>query len=512
MERGAKHEVLRNGVFFPRMTGRFDKTMAIGWRFGAALVPVLAAAMTAGTPAFAQKIKTEMPEDILPPAAPAAPAKKAARSIPPAGTAPAASSPASTTAPAPVVTPSGVPTVSAPVVQDVVVPEPVMAWTVADARALLQTIEFIGKEGLQPADYQPAALRAAIAAGEGDDLDALASRVFGWLIEDLRDGRTPMPARVQWFAIDPDQDAMPTAQVMAQALSDHDVPGVVARLAPTSPDYAALKADLNATPMAQKERRALIQANMDRWRWLARDLGQVYLMTNVPEFQLRLVVKDKILRTYKTVVGKPGRTATPQLAETVSAVVFNPTWTVPQSIVKGEGLGAKVLGNPRWAAASGYKGTKNADGTITVVQQPGPNNALGLMKIDMPNPHAIYLHDTPSKQYFNEEVRAFSHGCIRTERAVELGMTMAILGAQMPAAQAAEISRSGTYTKVAMTRTFPVYLTYFTYARAIDGTMKSFGDLYGRDLPVLASFKAPRVLKTTQRASDEAIIQLDNPL
>ena len=135
-----------------------------------------------------------------------------------------------------------------------------------------------------------------------------------------------------------------------------------------------------------------------------------------------------------------------------------------------------------------------------------------MMKIDMPNPHAIYLHDTPSKQYFNSPVRAYSHGCIRTERAVELGMTMAILGAQMPAAEAAEISRSGEYTKVPMTRTFPVYLTYFTMARDIDGAMRKFDDIYDRDKPVLTSFAAPRELKTTQRKSDEAIIELDNPL
>ncbi|WP_232495013.1 L,D-transpeptidase family protein [Novosphingobium kaempferiae] len=463
----------------------------------------------------APKIKTDMPEDLLPPTARTA--QSVAQPVAKPTSQPSARpTTAATGVPAPTATPSPVPvqapTISSPVVQEVVITEPVMPWTLSDAQALLNTIGYIGKEGLIPADYQPGALKAAIAKGEGDALDSLASRVFAWLIEDLRDGRTPMPARVQWFAVDPDQDAMPTQQIMAQALSDHDVPGVVAKLAPTNPDYAALKTELNATPMANKERRALIQANMDRWRWLARDLGTVYLMTNVPEFQLRLVVKNKILRTYKTVVGKPGRTATPQLAETVSAVVFNPTWTVPQSIVKGEGLGAKVLGNPKWAANNGYKGYKNADGTITVVQQPGPNNALGLMKIDMPNPHAIYLHDTPAKSYFNSDVRAFSHGCIRTERAVELGMTMAILGAQMPSTEAAELSRAGEYKKVQMTRTFPVYLTYFTFARSIDGTLQSFGDIYGRDTPVLASFKAARQLKTTQRASDEAIIQLDNPL
>jgi len=457
------------------------KSMRSRFLFGA--LPVMAVAALTAQPILAQsspapKITPEVPLEDVPPM------PAAVLDLPPVVDAPAAE-------PAPVL-------------------EPVMAWTVADAKSLLAVVKGIGSEGLMAADYKPAELAAAIAAGEGDQLDQLASRVFGWLIEDLRDGRTPMTERVQWFAVDPDQDTMPTAQVMAQALSSHNVAGVVAALAPTHPDYALLKDKLALTKDAPT--RALIRANMDRWRWLKRDLGDIYLMTNVPEFQLRLVVKNKIIRTYRTVVGKPGKTATPQLAETVTAVVFNPTWTVPQSIVKGEGLGAKVLGNPGWAKSAGYKATKAADGTVYVVQQPGPSNALGLMKIDMPNEHAIYLHDTPSKEFFNHEVRAYSHGCIRTERAVELGMTMAILGAQMPAAEAVEVSNSRTYTKVPMTRTFPVYLTYFTYARSIDGELKPFADIYGRDKPVLDSFAKPRQLKTTQRASDEAIIKLDNPL
>lgn len=480
-------------------------------RFGPGVISALTILSLGAQAAQAQKIKSEMPEDLLPQSIPTpAPTRTSAPTPIPSAKPPVVKG--ATPTAMPTTAPATMPTVSSPVVQETVIAEPVMPWTLADAQALLKTVEYIGKEGLLPADYQPSALKAAIAVGEGDALDALASRVFGWLIEDLRDGRTPMTARVQWFAVDPDQDAMPTATIMAQALSDHDIAGIIDKLAPTNPDYAALKTELNATAMTNKPRRALIQANMDRWRWLARDLGSVYLLTNVPEFQLRLVVKNKILRTYKTVVGKPGRTATPQLAETVSAVVFNPTWTVPQSIVKGEGLGAKVLANPKWAAANHYKGYKAENGMITVVQQPGPSNALGLMKIDMPNPHAIYLHDTPSKSYFNSDVRAFSHGCIRTERAVELGMTMAILGAQMPATEAAELSRAGAYKKVPMTRTFPVYLTYFTFARSIDGDLKPFADIYERDTPVLASFKAPRALKTTQRASDEEVIKLDNPL
>lgn len=388
---------------------------------------------------------------------------------------------------------------------------PVMAWSLANAKALATVIEGIGKEGLTPADYQPAALRAAIARGESPELDTLASKSFTWLTEDLRDGRTPMKARVQWFAFDKDMDVNPTEAVMTRALDSGDIAGTLAALNPTYPDYAELRAALAKAP--DPKTRNQVRANMDRWRWLSHDLGEYYLITNVPEFQLRLVRKDKIVRTYRTIVGKPGRTATPQLSEMVEGVVFNPTWTVPQSIVKGEGLGAQLMGNLASAKAQGYVVTKAADGMITVVQQPGPKNALGLMKLDMPNPHAIFLHDTPSRGLFNSASRALSHGCVRTDRATELAIALAIIGGGKTADEAAEISASGIYTKVPMAkRPMPVYIGYFTYAKSIDGVMKAFPDIYLRDAPVLASLAAPRQLKTSQRKSTEAVIKLDNPL
>ena len=477
-----------------------------------------AAATVIATPGLAQRA----PTDILPKPAPAAssaprptatststpkssePAAKPTPRIPYDAPTPTASAPA----PAPSAAPSAA--VSATPPQPVV--ESVMAWPVRDAQALLTVIEAIGDEGLIPADYKPDELRRAIAQGPGQTLDDAASKSFSWLVEDLRDGRTPMTARLQWFVVDPDQDENPTMALMAKALQTHDIAGVLNSLAPTHLDFQALKTALAETPKSDTATRKLIRANMDRWRWLKRDLGTLYLITNVPEYQLRLMVRDRVIRSYKTVVGKPGRTATPQLAEEVEAVVFNPTWTVPQSIVRGEGLGARLLANPGSARAQGYRVSRNADGFVTVVQQPGKNNALGLMKIDMPNPHAIYLHDTPSKQTFNLAARAYSHGCIRTERAVELGMTMGMLGAGLTEAQATEYSNSGKYTRVKMTQTFPVYITYFTMGRDLSGGLMKFNDLYGRDKAVLDSFEKPRKEKTTQRSSAEEVIKLDNPL
>ena len=424
--------------------------------------------------------------------------------------------PSASPAPAPTANaspvPVAVPTTAPVIVAQLPIDEPVLSWTLNDAKALLGVIEGIDADGLIPADYQPEALRTAVGAGPGLALDAQASRSFAWLVEDMRDGRTRIDSREQWFVIDTDVDNNPTSALMNRALASHDVPRTVAGLLPTTPDYGALKGMLAVTPKADKAKRNLIRINMDRWRWLPRELGKYYLLTNVPEFQLRLTVDNSIIRSYRTIVGKVGKTATPQLAAVVQGVVFNPTWTVPQSIVKGEGLGARLIGNPASALRQGYKATRSKDGTITVVQQPGPSNSLGLMKLDMPNEHAIYIHDTPARGLFGLAYRALSHGCVRTERATELGMTMAILGSGKSTDELVAIVTSGKYTRVPMTKTFPVYIMYFTMASDINGKLGTFPDLYKRDTMVLASFAAPRKLWDGKRKSSEKIIKLDNPL
>ncbi len=404
--------------------------------------------------------------------------------------------------------------VSEPMVQgDLAPPGPmVQEWSTDNAASLITVLEGIAAEGLDPADYNLGELRMAVLAGPSEELNALASKNFVWLVEDFRDGRTPAEARVQWFVVDPDRDRFRTGDLLSEALESGDVAGVLAKLHPTHGDYARLREELAATPESEASKRKLIRANMDRWRWLARDLGTQYLMTNVPEYQLRLTVGDRIISTYRTIVGKPGRTATPQLAETVSGVVFNPTWTVPQSIVQGEGLGERVLGNPAWARRNGYTATRSSSGWITVVQQPGPGNSLGRMKLEMPNPHAIFFHDTPSRGLFGNTNRALSHGCIRTERALELAITMAILGRGATRDEAVAIATSGEYTKVPITKEMPAYITYFTMATDIEGELRTFNDIYDRDAPVLASFDKPRVQNRSGESDDEVIVIENNPL
>ena len=227
--------------------------------FSATAVSVALVAALAAAPAGARAARQQGPVDLTTQAQPApvpAPtvASPAPAAPPVASSAPVAIPPSNLLPPAP----------------------PVAQWTAADAKALLAAIKGIGTDGLLVRDYEPAALAAAIQKGEGPELDQLASRLFIWLAQDLRDGRTPMTARVQWFAVDPDQDIHPDSALLAQATETHDVAGVLESLKPTHPDYALLKDMLaKAKEPAQI---AMIRANMDRWRWLARDLGLQYRM------------------------------------------------------------------------------------------------------------------------------------------------------------------------------------------------------------------------------------------
>jgi L,D-transpeptidase YcbB len=146
-----------------------------------------------------------------------------------------------------------------------------------------------------------------------------------------------------------------------------------------------------------------------------------------------------------------------------------------------------------------------------VVQKAGPNNALGLMKIDMPNPHSIFVHDTPARERFNQANRALSHGCVRAERASELGLMLAIVMGGMEAEDGVAILRSGKTTRVPFKEKIPVYIAYFTMATGIDGKMQPFGDVYGRDKAIFASLDKPREDKAAGAFQTAPVVVVKDP-
>ena len=360
------------------------------------------------------------------------------------------------------------------------------SWSEDNASALLTFIRNVGEEGLFPKDYDPQGLQAAIDSGNQILLDKVATDAFLLLATHLRDGRTPNAARKQWFMTDSDADSTPLIPLLDYALTANDVPMTLTGLDPAHPNFALLKAAL-ATAKTPAEENA-IRVNMERWRWMPRDLGEGYVVSNVPEYLTRVVRGGTVIATHKAVVGKAS-TPTPQLNPMATGVIVNPTWTLPRSIIN-EGIGATIANNPASARRQGYTWTGKGK-TLSVVQQPGANNALGVMKLEMLNPHAIYLHDTPSKGAFAAEKRAFSHGCIRTEKALHFSGLMAVMFAGATPEEFGEVVASGKTKRFEFETPFPVYVAYWTMVPDGKGGLKKLIDLYGRDAPVVASFAEP---------------------
>jgi murein L,D-transpeptidase YcbB/YkuD len=157
----------------------------------------------------------------------------------------------------------------------------------------------------------------------------------------------------------------------------------------------------------------IIIANMERWRWLPRDLGDAHVILNIPNYTLRVMRNGQELWTTRVVVGKPS-TQTPLLSETMKFITVNPTWNVPPSIVQNEYLPA-LAQDPSVLSRMGLRVVNNRDGSVHIYQPPGDNNALGRLRFNFPNRFLVYQHDTPDKHLFAHDRRAYSHGCMRVQ-------------------------------------------------------------------------------------------------
>lgn len=376
-------------------------------------------------------------------------------------------------------------------------PAQIRSWTRDDAGALVEAVSRLDRYALSPQSYDTSALRAAIKKGDKPLVDMIASRLFTDVIVDLRDGVTPMDQRLDWYIDDTDGDRLPAIRLMEIALSRHDIEGIFRAVQPTHDDYWRLLDTYANTPKSNTKRRQLLAVNIERWRWLPRSLGDRYIYVNVPQYQTELIDDGQLVARHNVVVGK-NSTPTPQLSTEVKGAIFNPKWYLPQSIV-AEGIGNTIRTNPAAARAKGYTWTRDGN-RLYVVQGAGPGNALGLVKLDMPNDHAIYLHDTPSKGAFNEDKRAFSHGCIRTEKALLFMGMLAVRYAGKSKEDLQMIMESKETTPVAFDSRFPAYILYFTASPGDDGTIRYYEDIYGRDAPVGKAL-ASRASVTNERVA-----------
>ncbi len=223
---------------------------------------------------------------------------------------------------------------------------------------------------------------------------------------------------------------------------------------------------------ATTRQRAAILANMEMWRWEPRDMGARRIEVNLADFSLAMLEGDRVIHQARVIVGKP-ETPTPIFSNVMRYVLINPSWQVPNSIIKKE-----MMSKLGALSRRGYE-VKTVGGRLTVRQLPGDDNALGRFAFMFPNDHAIYLHDTPSKELFDEETRAFSHGCIRVEDPESLAAL--VLGGESTGwtDERIEAAIGGKERTVFLARPLPIHIEYFTDFVDEFGDFKERPDVYG---------------------------------
>jgi murein L,D-transpeptidase YcbB/YkuD len=246
---------------------------------------------------------------------------------------------------------------------------------------------------------------------------------------------------------------------------------------------------------ASTAREADLIANMERWRWLPADLGERHVYVDITAFMLRVVEGGRVEHTARVQVGKPER-PTPIFSDQMTHLVVNPSWTVPPTILRKDMLPA-LQADPSYAARRGlevFRDGKRVDPHavdwsnlrgVRLRQPPGERNALGQMKFMFPNDHAVYIHDTPSRNLFRAESRAFSSGCVRVDQPFRLAQ--AVLEDEGAETRLKRIIGEKNERTVHLRRPMPVHLAYFTLTVDDEGRLQRRADVYGVDALVKAA-------------------------
>ncbi|MDZ7839457.1 MAG: L,D-transpeptidase family protein [Gammaproteobacteria bacterium] len=265
------------------------------------------------------------------------------------------------------------------------------------------------------------------------------------------------------------------------------------------PDGVAGARTLESLNVPLGQRIRTIELNMERWRWLPRDLGDRFIAVNIAGFQLYVVERDEVTMTMPVVVGKRYH-STPVFSGSMTYLVFSPYWNVPRSIAVNEMLpelrentayleqesmqvfrGWEQPVQPLESAAIDWPGVDVADFPYRFRQLPGPHNALGRVKFMFPNKYSVYLHDTPAKGLFSRAARDFSHGCIRVSKPMELAE---YLLSDQPEWDTERITRAadrGVEQSVPLASPWPVHVLYWTSWVGPEGAVHFRADVYGRD-------------------------------
>lgn len=264
---------------------------------------------------------------------------------------------------------------------------------------------------------------------------------------------------------------------------------------------------LAALRVSRDERIAQLEMNLERWRWLPRELGSRHVLVNIPEFVLRLREDGRDVLEMPVVVGRDAR-RTPVMSDQIRYMVLNPFWEVPPKLAVQDKL-PEIVKDPEYLSRNGFRvleGWGAAEREVDPAsvdwsqlgrsfpyrlrQSPGPRNALGRVKFMFPNVYNVYIHDTPERGLFARPDRAASSGCIRVERPLELAARL-LAGTPWDAASLHALIDSGRTETVSLPKPVPVHLEYWTAWVAEDGEVHFRRDVYGRDAMLAEALLRP---------------------
>lgn len=253
-----------------------------------------------------------------------------------------------------------------------------------------------------------------------------------------------------------------------------------------------------------KEKIEVIELNLERMRWIPESYGDNYITVNIPEYKLRVYENEKLGLEMKVIVGSVD-TATPIFSDTLLYIVFSPSWGVPNSIIRDEII-IRLQKDSTYYTGKNYTFYKNGrefnpaseswnnqdinSYNYSVVQQPGNDNSLGLVKFIMPNKMSIYLHDTPNHKLFNKTNRALSHGCVRLDDPDKLAEYLLKDKKGWGIDNIDKAMNSHDTRTVYLTIPYPVHIEYRTAWVDDNGLVNFREDIYGYDKKQLAQLKS----------------------
>jgi L,D-transpeptidase YcbB len=387
----------------------------------------------------------------------------------------------------------------------------------SQADDLLGALEAAAAQGLPPNLYRLEALRVSVTAsrqGRIDDrqlarLDLSLSETFIVHADHLRRGLLdPRQVTDHWHVPDRPSDL---AGLLTTSLAFNDVAAALERLTPRRLAYAELAGFL-AT--AEGDELLRLEANLDRWRWLPRDLGDDYLLVRLAAFELDWIRGGVHQSSRRVIVGEPFR-RTPSFASQITDIVVYPSWHVPASIARDELL-PRARDDARFLRSSGFHVFRQARPVelnrvdwrdrsqtqgLAFVQAPGGSNPLGEVKFNLKNPFAIFLHDTPSPALFGGDERDLSHGCVRVEQAVDLAR--GLLAGGRGEARFESLLVAHKTGVVSLQRPLPVFFIYWTLD-VVDGQLRRLTDVYGEDAQLIEAWRLATATAQTRSWNESA--------